>query len=262
MHPVEDQLRSAGSVPMRFGPTRREPETAAVDARLAENLLVISAELDAPPMSRLERSLRRLRVPDLTVPLVTATPALRRSWFVAVVIAVLFALSATSNQTGVGADRIGVFLGLAPLVPLAGVALAFGRGVDPTHDLVIAAPRDTFGVFLIRALTVLVASSLILLAASALLPAGGAYRVAWLLPALAITTLTMAMTLTTRFVDPRRVAAVLAAAWTLTVVVLAQATSVAATFGPPTQLVSATVAAAAALALFHRRGTVENRVRA
>ena len=184
------------------------------------------------PMTRV---LRRLGVPDLTIPLVTATPALRRSWFVAIAIAIFFALSVASNNTGAGVDRIAVFLTLAPLVPLAGVALAFGRGVDPTHDLVVAAPRDTFTVFLIRSLTVLAASSFILLLSSLLLPEGGAFRVAWLLPALGISALTLAAS--TRF-DPRRAAAIVGTSWLAVVIVVANAASSAAMFGPVTQLVS------------------------
>ena len=122
-----------------------------------------------------------------TVPLVTATPALRRSFIVSVLIAVLFALSAANNNTADGVDRIIVFLTMAPLVPLAGVALAFGPRVDPTHEVALAAPIDGFRLFLIRALTVVGASTLVLLLASMLVPAGGTHRVAWLLPALAAT---------------------------------------------------------------------------
>ena len=154
MHPVEEHLARAGQDPTRYGPTAAHTPDAA---RLVENLAMIGAELDAPLESRFARLLRRLRVPDLTVPLVTATPGLRRSWLVAVSLAILFALSASANATGTNAERLQFFLTIAPLVPLAGVALAFGRGVDPTYEVVVAAPRDTFRVFLIRAATVLCA---------------------------------------------------------------------------------------------------------
>lgn len=244
MNDLERQLGQAAARPQLFGGVDPEPE------RMDENLLAIHAELDAPRESRLARLLRRLGVPDLTVPLVTATPALRRSWFVSVAIAIFFALSVVTNDTGSGVDRIAVFLTLAPLVPLLGVALAFGRGVDPTHDLVVAAPRDTFTVFLIRALTVLIASSAILLVSSLLLPEGGAFRVAWLLPSLAISAVTLAAS--SRF-DPRRVAAAVGAGWISVVLVVASASSSSTMFGPVTQVVSLFVAAAAGWFVVHGR---------
>jgi len=245
MNDLERQLGQAAGRPQLFGAGELAP------TRMAENLHSIHAELDAPAEPRLARVLRRFGVPDLTIPLVTATPALRRSWFVAVAIAILFSLSVASNNTGAGVDRIAVFLTLAPLVPLLGVALAFGRGVDPTHDLVVAAPRDTFAVFLIRALTVLVASSAILLLSSLLLPDGGAFRVAWLLPAIAISAITLAAS--SRF-DPRRAAAIVGSSWLVLVIIVAGATSSSAMFGPATQLASLIAAAVSGWYVFAGRG--------
>jgi len=236
MNDLEQQLAQAATRPQLFGAGDIEP------TRMAENLHSVHAELDAPREPRLARVLRRFGVPDLTIPLVTATPALRRSWFVAVAIAILFSLSVASNNTGAGVDRIAVFLTLAPLVPLLGVALAFGKGVDPTHDLVVAAPRDTFTVFLIRALTVLTASSAILILSSLLLPEGGAFRIAWLLPAVAISAVTLAAS--TRF-DPRRAAAVIGSAWLVVVIIVAGAASSSAMFGLATQISSLVAAALA-----------------
>jgi len=237
MNPLEQRLAQIGAQPQVFGSADADP------ARVTENLHAIHAELDAPRESRLARLLRRLGVPDLSVPLVTATPALRRSWFIAVAVAVLFAISVATNNTSAGVERIAVFLTLAPLVPLLGVALAFGKGVDPTHDLVVAAPRDTFTVFLVRAVTVLTASSMILLLSSLLLPEGGIYRIAWLLPALAISLLTMAIS--TRL-EPRRAAIIVGVSWVVLAFIGAGVASAADMFGGVTQIVSVVVAAAAA----------------
>jgi hypothetical protein len=238
--------RAAGRPRFLAGPT-----PAAVEPqRLAANFAAIEAEIDAPTPGLLARILLRLGVGEGTVPLVTATPALRRSWIVAVTIAVLFALSAANSNTGEGVDRIVVFLTLAPLVPLVGVALAFGPRVDPTHEVALAAPIDGFRLFLIRALTVVGASTLALLIVSLLVPSGGAHRVAWLLPALAGTTVTMA--LSTRF-DPRMAAAAVAATWLVIVTVAVSATDAAATFGPTMQVLSIFVSGAGAVALAQRR---------
>lgn len=214
------------------------------------NFAAIEAELDAPAPSRLARLLRRFGVSEGTVPLVTATPALRRSWVIAVLVAVLFALSAASSNTGEGVERIVVFLSLAPLIPLAGVALAFGPAVDPTHDVALAAPIDGFRLFLVRALTVVGASTIVLLLTSMLVPAGGAHRVAWLFPALATTALTMA--LSTRF-DPRLAAGGVAASWLVIVTIAIGASSPAAAFGPTMQVLSLFVTAGAGVALVQRR---------
>ncbi len=250
MHPVEAALREQAAVPMRFGPTATRRTDAA---RVEENLRMVHAELDAPAESWFARALTKLGVSDTTVPLVTATPALRRSWFVAVLVAVLFALSAASNEGG-GVDRIAVFLTLAPLMPLAGVALAFGRGVDPTHELVVAAPQDTSRVFLVRALTVMTTSSVLLVLASVLLPTGGAFRFAWLLPALAVTGASMAAS---AHVEPRRSALPIAATWILIVLIGTQTASAEATFGPVLQLLAAAAAAGSAIAIWRQRGAIE-----
>jgi len=239
MTELEQQLARAATEPRRLAFAE---STIVPGDRVHQNLHAIHAELDAPPEPRLARILRRLGVPDLTIPVVTATPALRRSWFVAVAIAVLFALTTAGNATGVGVDRISVFLTLAPLVPLLGVALAFGQGVDPTHDLVVAAPRDTFTVFLVRSLTVLAASSVVLLATSAMLPAGGLFRLAWLLPSIAVSALALA--LSSRFAA-RRVALGIALSWLVIVLVVSGASSASAMFGPITQGAAALVAIAA-----------------
>lgn len=249
MNDLERQLQQATTSPQLFG------AGAVEQGRIDENLLSIHAELDAPREPRLARILRRLGVPDLAVPLVTATPALRRSWVAAVSLAVFFALTAATNNQGVGVDRITVFLTLAPMLPLLGVAMAFGKGVDPTHELVVAAPRDSFQVFLIRAVTVLATSSIVLLFTSLLLPEGGAYRVAWLVPAIAVTAVAMAVS--ARY-DARRTAAIVGAGWIVLVLIVTGASSAAAMFGPVTQALSGAAAVAATWWLFAGRERFES----
>ena len=218
-------------------------------SRAGANLAAIQAEVDAPRVPWLARLLRRLGVREQTIPLVTATPGLRRSWLAAVVVALLFAIGAASDSQAEGVERIVVFLTMAPLIPLLGVALAFGRGVDPTHEIVIAAPMDAFRVFLVRAATVLATSTVILLVASAMVPEGGLARIAWLLPAVAATAATMA--LATR-IDPRYAAFAVATAWVTIVVIINQTTDPATTFGPVTQVVCLVIAFAGAI-VFHQR---------
>ncbi len=219
-------------------------DAAADPGRLAANFAAIEAEIDAPRSGRLARMLARVGVDDATIPLVTATPALRRSWIAAVTVALRFSLNAASTSSADGVDRIVVFLTVAPLIPLLGVALAFGRAVDPTHDVAVAAPIDGFRLFLIRAVTVVTASTGLLLLGSLLVPEGGAARIAWLLPALAVTATSMA--LSTRL-DPRAAAGAVASAWIVFVVIVSQAAEPGAAFGAAAQIVSLLVTVAGAV---------------
>ena len=59
------------------------------------------------------------------------------------------------------------FLVLAPLLPLAGVAAAYGRDVDPTYEIGLAAPMRSFGLLLVRALAVLATTSVMAAVAGA-----------------------------------------------------------------------------------------------
>lgn len=148
---------------------------------------VVSA-LDAPRPGVVERGLLAVGFPDYIARLLAATPSLRLSWFAAVSIALAFAVASAYSGGGVL-----LFLAVAPLVPLAGVALAFGPGVDPTYEVALAAPMRSFRLLLIRALGVVV-SSLALLGISALaLPDLGWLAAAWLLPALGLSVAGLAL---------------------------------------------------------------------
>jgi len=245
--PIEEQLRRAGAADPRSlaGPS-------PVDSRrLGVNRAAIDAVLLAPSPSWLERALRRAGVGEAATRLVTATPGLRRAWLVAVLGALLFALSVASSSTDAGPDRIVTFLTIAPLVPLLGVALAFGSGVDPTNETLMAAPIDGFRVFVLRAITVLVASVVILGAASVLVPEGGWHRIAWLCPALGVTL--TASALSSRL-DPRRAATVVGVGWlALTLVIVNVPDQPSDAFGPALQVTSLAVAAVAGAILVRRR---------
>jgi hypothetical protein len=230
-------------------------ETMPDASRLAANFAGIEAELDAPRPSRLALVLRRIGVDERTIPLITATPSLRRSWVIAISIAVLFAINTASTSTAEGIDRIIVFLTMAPLVPLLGVALAFGPAVDPTHEIAVAAPLDGFRLFLVRSVTVLSTSTAVLLIGSVLMPEGGGYRVAWLLPSLAVTTVTMA--LATRF-SARRAAAAVGVAWLVLVMIVAGTADASAAFGPAVQVSSLAVSVVGFVTFMRRRQRLDS----
>jgi hypothetical protein len=211
---------------------------AELDARLVRNLDAVLGEIAAPPRSRLERLLLRLRVPEPTARLIAATPALRRSWVVAVAVAIGFA-AAAGDASWSADSRLAVVLAVAPLVPLLGVALAYGAVADPAHEVAVAAPLSGLRLVLIRTTAVVVAAALVTGLAVVLGPGSGWLRIAWLLPALATTTAALALGVR---VGMHTGAVVVAGLWLAVVLVVAQiADDATAPFGPVGQLVAAGV---------------------
>ena len=219
-------------------------------ARLEANWQAITAELDAPCPGRLERVLRRVGIAEPTARLMAATPALRRAWFVATGLALVFALTASGR--GDVADRYGLFLTIAPLVPTVGVALAYGPGSDPAHEVTVATPMSGLQLVLTRATAVFACSLPIVAATGVALPGSSWYAAAWLIPALAATA--ACVTLTT-FTSPKRAALAVVAAWLLTMAVVnARTGDVLVAFGLVGQLVAGAVAVAGFAAVVARRG--------
>lgn len=154
----------------------------------------------------IERALTRVGLAPHLVRLLLATPALRRSWLLAVAVALGFAVAAAHG----GGGQPWLFLLLAPLLPVAGVATAYGPGVDPLYELAVAAPLCGFRLLLLRAVAVLVASGGLAGLAVPLLPGARWVAVAWLLPALTLTLASLALAV----VVPAAVAgAVVGGAW-------------------------------------------------
>lgn len=183
-----------------------------IDAqRIESNWRAIQIELDAPQPSWPERLLRRFGVPSGVARLVAATPALRRSWFgalVLVIVAGLGAFDATQPR-----ESLFVFLLLAPLIPVFGASLAFGVDADPAHEIAVATPTRGLRLVVVRAATTLGVSLLALAGTALLAPERSAYAFAWLLPSFALTGVALLfMTITT----PRRAGVITALGWFLT----------------------------------------------
>lgn len=193
--------------------------TDHIDQRLVANLDAIMGEICAPRRSRFERALLALRVPEPTARLVAATPILRWAWFAAVGVVMLFAASAGAEQWRAG-DQLAVFLAFAPLVPVIGVALAYGPHADRSYEVTVAAPLSGLRLVLLRTMTVVVAAGGLSLLTVLTAPTVGLLRLAWLLPALATTS--AALALATR-VGMRQAAVAVAIGWLTTVIAVAQA---------------------------------------
>ncbi|MFJ7187278.1 zf-HC2 domain-containing protein [Streptomyces bacillaris] len=145
-----------------------------------------------------------------------AGPALRGAWAVALGVVVLGALG-LSYGAGLGASVRPLLLVTAPVLPLAGVALSYGRHADPLYEVVTSTPSGGLRLLLVRAAAVLGVSVPALTLAGAALPpaAGGPGAAAWLLPGLALTLAALALG---SFVGSRRGAAAVGGAWALFVV--------------------------------------------
>lgn len=145
--------------------------------------------VDAPAATPVERLLTRLGVSDHVARLLAATPSLTVSWLAAVATALAFAvLAAHESERG-----LLLFLALAPLLPLAGVAAAYGPGVDPTYEVGLASPMQSFRLLLVRAAAVMTTTSVLAAAAALALPGFGWTVAAWLLPAFGLTLASLAL---------------------------------------------------------------------
>jgi hypothetical protein len=164
-------------------PQCRQAVAVHVDHRaLAEIKLGLDDRLDAPRPERLVRWLSAVGVPDHDARLIAGSLSLEASWCAASLIAMCFALLAAT--TGSSRASLGLFLVVAPLVPLAGVGLAFGRRVDPTFEIAQSCPMPSVRILLVRALAIVGLTVPVLVLLSLLF--GTVLAFAWLLPALAL----------------------------------------------------------------------------
>ena len=147
----------------------------------------ITERLDTPRPTLIERLLLRFGVRDDHARLLAATPTLRGSWLASIALVAAFAVAAARSAGG----TIDVFLLVAPLLPVGGVAAAYGPGIDPTYEVGIAAPFRSIRLLMLRAASVLAVTCVIAGVAALALPGAGWAAAAWLLPALGLTVTTL-----------------------------------------------------------------------
>ncbi|QES08337.1 zf-HC2 domain-containing protein [Streptomyces venezuelae] len=141
-------------------------------------------------------------------------PALRGAWVVAVVLVVGGAFGLAHGAGFQGARSL--LLALSPVLPLAGVAVSYGRHADPLYEITAATPSGGLRLLLTRTAAVLAVCVPLLTAGGALLPpvAGFPGAAAWLLPGLALTLAALALG---SFVGCRTAAVTLGGGWLLAV---------------------------------------------
>jgi hypothetical protein len=156
----------------------------ADEAWLARSWADLRDVVDRPRRGPVEALLSSLGVGEGTAKLLAATPGLYRAWLLATVV-VLAASRAAAHHLPLGSL---MFSFTAPVVPLVGVALAYGRGVDPAHTLTSVTPLAGQRLLFLRTCAVLVPALALCTAASLMLPSSHAPWASafWLLPALTL----------------------------------------------------------------------------
>jgi len=151
---------------------------------------------------------RALRSPGLARALV-ATPSLLLGWVLASAVVLVAGILAT---LGTGTPFVALF---APAVAAAGIAYAYGPGIDPAWELSQSMAVSDRMVLLTRVLAVFALNAALGLAASAVSGTAAAVTFGWLIPMTAMSALALAAAVITRSASAGAAAGL--AAWAITV---------------------------------------------
>ncbi len=208
----------------------------------------VREEIAAPPEPLLVRLLRRLGLPEPDGVVLAASPALRLPWILAVFGALVFTVLAASMSARRGEL---LYLVVSPLLPALGVAAAYDT-TDPIRDVVATTPHSKFRVTLLRTAVVAAASIPPALVLGLVVPDLGATAFAWLLPALALTLVSLALL---TWWSARTTAGVVAVGWVSLITVLAGPGAPDLAWQPPMQLAYALISLVALSILLIRLDT-------
>ena len=216
-----------------------------------EGTLAVGGTPAAPvAVGAVETALMRIGVREHVARLLAATPSLRPSWFAAVALAAGLSVAASNAQT----RGLPVFLFLAPLLPIAGVAAAYGPGVDPAYEISRAAPTSSFTLTLWRAAAVLATTTVLTFAAGFGLSAEPWTAAAWVLPSFAVAVASIALG---TILEPAAACATVASVWIAGSIVAARMLDADSVFRGPAQLAYAALAIAGSVVVVRRRERVE-----
>ncbi|HEX6337077.1 MAG TPA: zf-HC2 domain-containing protein [Jiangellaceae bacterium] len=212
--------------------------------------LAIRDRIEPQPLNLVGRILARFGMTPGNALLVSSVPSLSGAWLLGVGFSLVFAVVAANVA---GPRGVAVFLLLAPLAPLIGVAFAFGAEIDPLYELTLSTPYSKFRLLLWR--SCLVITTTIPLAMLAAIPLDSPWWVAaaWLLPATAFCAVTLAAT---KWVEPQITALAISVAWILAHAVAAWRGDPLAAFSAAAMIAYAVVGIAAAT-VFLGRGPAE-----
>jgi hypothetical protein len=210
------------------------------DATLLDRVWADTVDvLDRPRATIFERALTGLGLSAESARLAIGSAAARRAWILGCVLVATFAVAARDVE-----GRTAMwFLTVAPLVPLTGIAVAYGPGSFPMHDVAAAAPYPRLRLILLRCLPVLPVTTVLLLFGGLVLPRTEVAAL-WLLPGLALATISL---VAERFIGAAPSVTALSLIWIGFVVSARIATGSALTaFSPAVQLLSLLIVIAVA----------------
>jgi hypothetical protein len=180
------QPRSGAGWPRLDAALARGRDAALADIDLDRVWLGVAAEVWRRDAGWLERAAGRLlRSRGLARALVT-TPSLLLPWLIASVVVLGAGAAAT---LGTGQPLVAL---VAPGVAAAGIAYAYGPGIDPAWELSCSMAVSNRMVLLVRALGVFAVDAVLGLAASAASGAAVGITFGWLLPMTAVSALALA----------------------------------------------------------------------
>ncbi len=167
----------------------------------------VRTRLESPEPTRPVRLALRLGLPEPTGILLSAAASLRLAWLTGSAVALGFALLATLLTDG---GDVWPFLLVAPLVPVLGVAAAYGGPEEPFEALAVTTPYGRARLVLVRTLGVVVGTLPPAAVLGLFLPGPGWVAAAWLGPALAMVLVLLALA---AYIGPWPAGATLALLW-------------------------------------------------
>jgi signal transduction histidine kinase len=212
--------------------------------------MAASAGVGEPRAPALDRAMMRIGVHDDVARIIGATPALRASWLMAALAVALFAVLGAAVDSRI---LTGVAI-LAPILPVAGVAAAYGAWADPMFEISQATPSSGFHVLVLRSLAVLASAAVLVCVTAAVTPTTGLDAIAWLLPSLAVCATSLMLA---TFMPIARAAAIVALGWLALAAALAATQPAFALFRGQAQLIFFAVTIVSSAVLARRRQHLE-----
>lgn len=183
--------------------TRTRVATLDVEA----SWTAIRDEIEPQPLPWMGRQLRRLGVSEPSSWVTSSAPALTGAWVTAVTLVLGTVLAAA---LWAGEPGQALFLALAPVLPMLGVASSYGAEVDPMYELTIAAPFSKLRILLLRTTAVVAVCIPLSIVGGMAMEGPWWVAVAWLLPAAAFLLITLA---SATFVPPHYAATITGLTW-------------------------------------------------
>jgi hypothetical protein len=211
----------------------------------------IRAHVEEPRAGVVERLLGALGASAESARLLVAVPAFRGAWVLGMFSITVFAGFAALLAGDMG---MSLFLTIAPLAPVAGVAASFGGDADPAHELVAVTPYSSLRLLLLRTAGVLATSVPVTTLLGLALPGPAWLAVAWLTPAIAGIAITLALS---PYVGTMTTATVLGVAWSVGVLAADRAGEPEAAVEPAMQLALGAIALVALVSFILRHPSLD-----